>query len=101
MFFEFPAVVLNRCFELREFSKGGAGLDVMGDRILPLFQLAVRDKLSAFMMVYEHYISPGFDSLNQILTYFQEFGDRPHVDAELFRGLDAAKQWCHGCILRD
>lgn len=96
LFFEFPAVVLNRCFELREFSEGGAGLDLMGDRILPFFQLAVRDKLSAALMMHEHYVSPGFDSLNQILTYFQEFGDRSGGDTELFRGLDAAKQWCHG-----
>lgn len=91
MFFEFPGVVLNGCFELREFSEGGAGLDVVGDRILPFFQLAVRDKLSAFVMVYEHYVSPGFDSLNQILTDFEELGDRSGGDTELFRGADAAK----------
>ncbi len=66
-------------------------MDLMGERILPFFQPAVRDKLSAFVMVHEDYISPGFDSLNQILTHFEELGDRPNIDAELFRGLDTAK----------
>jgi hypothetical protein len=34
------------------------------------------------------------------LADFEQLGDRPDADAELFRGLDAAKQCCHGCILR-
>ena len=92
LFFEFPAVVLNGCFELREFSKGGAGLDMMGDRILPFFQPAVADKQAASVpMVDENHESPWFDSLNQVLADFEQLGDRPDGDAELFRGLDAAK----------
>ena len=88
MFFEFPAVVLNGCFELREFSKGGAGLDMMGDRILPFFQPAVADKQAASIpMVDENHESPGFDSLNQVLADFEQLGDRPDGDAELFRGV--------------
>ena len=60
----------------REFSKGGAGLDMMADRILPFFQPAVRDKLSASIEpVYKHHVSPGFDSLNEILADFQDLGD--------------------------
>lgn len=100
LFEEFPAVVANRCCQLREFPEVGAGLDLMGDRILPFFQVPVRDKLSAFVApVYKHHVSPGFHSLNQILADFEQLGDRPYGDAELFRGLDAAKQWCHGFIL--
>jgi hypothetical protein len=65
LFFEFSAVVANRCGDLREFGKGGAGLDVVTDRILPFFQPAVAQKLSASIApVYEHDISPRFDSLN-------------------------------------
>ena len=89
---EFPAVVQNGCFELRKFSKGGAGLDLMGDGILPFFQPAVADKQAASIpMVDENHKSPGFDSLNQVLADFEQLGDRPDRDAELFRGLDAAK----------
>ena len=92
MFFEFPAVVVNGCFELREFFKGGAGLDMMGDCILPFFQPAVADKQAASIpMVDENHESPGFDSLNQVLADFEQLGDRPDGDAELFRGLDAPK----------
>ena len=92
MFFEFPAVVLNGCFELREFSKGGAGLDMMGDRILPFFQPAVADKQAASIPpMHKNHESPGFDSLNQVLADFEQLGDRPDGDAELFGGLDAAK----------
>lgn len=101
LFFEFPAVVVNGCFELRKFGKGGAGLDMMGDRILPFFQLPVAEKLSASVPpMHENHESPRFDSLNLILADFEQLGDRPDRDAELFRGLDAAKQCCHGCILR-
>jgi hypothetical protein len=32
------------------------------------------------------------------LADFEELGDRPDGDAELFRGLDATKQWCHSCL---
>jgi hypothetical protein len=46
-------------------------------------------------MVDENHESPGFDSLNQVLADFEQLGDRPDGDAELFRGLDAAKQCCH------
>lgn len=82
----------NRCGELRELGKGGAGLDLMGDCILPFFQPAVRDKLSAFVEpMYKHYVSPRFDSLNQILADFEHLGDRANGDAELCRGLDAAE----------
>jgi len=67
---------VNRCFELREFSKSGAGLDVMGDRILPFFQLPVAEKLSASVPpVHENHESPGFDSLNLILADFEQLGD--------------------------
>ncbi len=89
---EFAAVVVNGCFELREFCKRGTGLDVMGDRILPFFQPAVRDKLSASVEpMHENHESPGFDSLNLIGADFEQLGDRPNSDPELFRGLDAAK----------
>lgn len=77
---------------MREFGKVGAGLDVVSDRILPFFQPAVAQKLSASIApMYKHHISPGFDSLNQILADFEHLGDRSHGNAELFGGLDAPK----------
>ena len=83
---------MNGCFELQEFGKAGAGLDMMGDRILPFFQPAVQDKLSASVPpVHQNHESPRFDSLNLILADFEQLGDRPDGDSELFRGLDAAK----------
>lgn len=82
----------NGCCQLRELRKGGAGLDLMRDRILPLLQLSVRDKLSAFVEpMHKHDVSPRFDSLNQVLADFQHLGDRSYGDAELFRWLDATK----------
>ena len=72
---------------------------MVGDRILAFFQPAVGDKLSASVPpMHENHESPGFDSLNLILADFEQLGDRPDGDAELFRGLDAAKQCCHGCL---
>ncbi|MBE9095163.1 hypothetical protein [Tychonema sp. LEGE 07203] len=56
--------------------KGGASLDLMGDRILPFFQPAVRDKLSASVEpMHENHESPRFDSLNLILADFEQLGD--------------------------
>ena len=82
----------NGCGKFREFRNGGAILNLVGDRILPFLQLPVGDKLSAFVEpMHEHHVSPGFNSLNEILADFQHLGDRPYGDAELFRGLDAPK----------
>ncbi|MEG4058403.1 hypothetical protein QUA57_23285 [Microcoleus sp. Pol7_B2] len=57
----------------------------MGDRILLFFQPAVADKQAASIpMVDENHESPGFDSFNPVLADFEQLGDRPDGDAELF-----------------
>jgi|AGSF01.1.fsa_nt_gi hypothetical protein len=65
LFVKFSTVLLNGCGELGEFREVGGSLDVVGDRILPFFQPAVRDKLSASIApMHKHHISPRFHSLN-------------------------------------
>ena len=61
---------------------------MMGDRILPFFQPAVADKqATSIPPMHKNHESPGFDSLNQVLADFEQVGDRPDGDAELFRGV--------------
>jgi hypothetical protein len=67
-------------------------LNLTGNSILPLSQLAVTDELTASICAMdEDDVCPAFDTHHQILGNFQELSDRAYGNAEFLTRLETAK----------
>ena len=71
---------------------GGAVLNLIGNRIEPLSQLAITNELSAFISAMDKDdVCPKFDPHNPVFGNFQESSDASEGDAEFLGRLEAAK----------
>jgi hypothetical protein len=71
---------------------GRAVLNLTSDRILPLLQLPIAEKLSAFIPAMDKDdVCPAFDTHNQVFGNFEELSDAINGDAEFLARLEAAK----------
>jgi hypothetical protein len=71
---------------------GGTLLNLKGNSIKPLSQLAIADELSALISAMdEEDVCPTFDAHNQVFGNFQQLGDASEGDAEFLSRLEAAE----------
>jgi hypothetical protein len=86
------AVVFNRKPQRAQLLPGGTILNLTGNGILPLSQLAITDELSALIAAMDKDdVFPAFDTQNLVFGNFQYLCNRAYTYAEFLGRLEAAK----------